>query len=88
MPLWSQIVLGVAVATLLACTCFILYVRKREKKGEPLWTNLDDVVVYPEGSVKKMSSRAPVSPTPAGTSPAQSNTPRGNDLELPQRSAN
>ena len=59
-----------------------------EKKGEPLWTNLDDVVVYPEGSVKKTSSRAPVSPTPAGTSPAQSNTPRGNDLELPQRSAN
>lgn len=43
LPLWSQAVLGVGGALLLACTLFICYVRKREMKNTPIWSNLETI---------------------------------------------
>ena len=43
LPLWAQIVVGVAGLLVIGCAVFLFYVYRRERKGLPIWTTLSDV---------------------------------------------
>jgi hypothetical protein len=79
MPMWAQVVLASSVGLLFICAVFIWYIRKREKQNEPLWVNLANTVVSPEGSPDTLpphraSSTSKPPPMPTCKPPASART--------------
>ena len=77
-PPWALGVLGASVAVALGCTCFLMYVYRREKKGQPIWTNLTPVESSTAGSGRVCNAAAAATPTATASTAARS----GGDVEV------